>query len=352
MSLSSPSVPAVPDPNVVAANQQGLNTSMLEQVQAASNVNQQTPTGSLTYAQTGTGPNGVPTYTATQTLSPAEQQLLTTMQGTQGTAGTQAGNLLSGANYGAAGSPTPAQAIGDATAGNTKALLGQETSYLNPQFTQQTDQLDTKLRSQGIFPGSPAYTQQMQNLQLNQNQAVTGFLATAEPAAYQQATSSYELPLSMATAEMGVAQPAGIGLTTTPQASGNPADLVGATSSANQANMAAYNAQLNQQNAMLSGLFGLSSAGISGGAGGFGNSMLGSIMAGSDRRIKKHVKQVGTLFDGTPVYRFQYIDGPPAWQIGVMAQDIEKFEPDAVHEISGVKYVDYLKATERAARHG
>jgi hypothetical protein len=275
MSFSSPQVPTVPDPNTVANNQQNLNTQMLEEVQGASNVNQVTPTGSLTYAQTGTGPNGVPTYTATQTLSPAEQNLLTTMQGTQGTAGTQAGTLLKNANY---GGTDPSTTIGDATSGNTKALLGQETSYLNPQFTQQTSQLDSQLRSQGIFPGSPAYTQQMQNLQLNQNQAVTGFLATAEPAAYQQAVSSYELPAQTAESLMGVAQPAGIGLTTTPQASGTPADLVGATSSANSANMAAYNAQLQQQNAMMSGLFGLGGASISGGTGGFGNSMMGSLM--------------------------------------------------------------------------
>jgi hypothetical protein len=350
MSLSSPDVQTVPNPTTTANQQQALNTQTLEELQGVNNVNQVTPTGSLTYAQTGVGANGVPTYTATQTLSPAEQALLTTMQGTQNTAGTQAGNLLSNANYGAPGT-NPATTIGNSTSGETQALLGQETSYLNPQFTQQTNQLQTQLASQGIYPGSPAYTQQMQNLQLNQNQAVTGFLATAEPAAYQQATSSYELPLTMASQEMGLAQPAGVGLTSTPQETSQPANLEGDVASANTANMAAYNAQLAQQNAMMSGLFGLGAASISGGTGGFGNSLLGSALSGSDRRIKKNISRVGTLFDGTPVYRFQYIDGPPAWQIGVMAQDIEKFEPDAVVEIDGIKYVDYLKATERAAHH-
>lgn len=349
MSLSSPDVPSVPNPQVTAQQQQQLNTQTLEGLQAANNTNQVTPTGSLTYTQTGVGPNGIPTYTATQTLSPAEQQLLTTMQGTQTTAGQQAGNLLSGANYGAAGTD-PSKIIGDATSGNTQALLKQETDYLNPQFTQQTNQLDTQLRSQGIFPGSPAYTQQMQNLQLNQNQAVTGFLATAEPQAYQQAVSSYQLPLSMAATELGLAQPAGVGLTSTPQSTMNPANLEGDVASANSANMAAYNAQVNQQNAMMSGLFGLGAAGISGGSAGFGGSLLGSIV-GSDRRIKKNIQRVGTMFDGTPVYRFQYI-GSETWQMGVMAQDIEQFAPNAVHEIDGIKYVDYGVATERAVNHG
>ena len=275
MSFGSPDVPAVPNPQTTANEQQALNTQMLSEVQAASNVNQVTPTGSLTYTQTGTGPNGVPTYTATQKLSPNEQALLDLMQGTQKTAGTQASTLLTNANYGAT---DPSKVIGDATSGNTQALLKQETDYLNPQFTQQTNQLDTKLRSQGIFPGSPAYDQSMQQLQLNQNQAVTGFLATAEPQAYQQAVSSYELPLTLASSELGLSQPAGLGLTTTPQASGQPANLEGDVASANTANMAAYNAKLAQRNAMMSGLFGLGSAAISGGSQGFGGSLLGSLL--------------------------------------------------------------------------
>lgn len=275
MGLGGPNVPAVPNPTDVANQQQQLNLNMLEAVQGASNVNQVTPTGSLTYQQTGTGPGGVPTYTATQTLSPENQQLLNLLQGNQRAAGTQAGQLLAGANYGA---QNPADVIGGATSGNTKALLGQETSYLDPYFTRQTQQLDTQLRSQGIFPGSPAYEQAMQQNQDTQNRAVTNFLTTAEPQAFSQAEQSYMLPASLASQLLGVSQPAGIGLTTTPQASGQPADLTGAVASANQANMAAYNAQMQQQNAMISGLFNLAGAGISGGQGGFGNSLAGSLM--------------------------------------------------------------------------
>jgi hypothetical protein len=350
MSFGAPSPPAVPDPNVVAKNQQQLNLDMLKDVQAASNVNQVTPTGSLTYTQTGVGPDGVPTYTATQKLSDAQQALLNTMQGTQLTAGTQAGNLLSNANYGAAGTD-PSKIIGDATGGNTKALLGQETSYLDPYFTSQTSQLDTKLRNQGIVPGSPAYTQAMQQNQDTQNRAVTNFLSTAEPQAYQQAYQSYMTPLSMAGAELGISNPAGLGLTSTPQASGNPADLVGATSSANAANMAAYQAQVQQQNAMMSGLFGIGGAALSGGTGGFGSSLLGSLVK-SDRHHKNNITQVGSMFDGTPIYRFQYNGLPNVWHIGVMAQDIEEFEPEAVRIINGIKHVDYYKATQRAVDHG
>lgn len=69
----------------------------------------------------------------------------------------------------------------------------------------------------------------------------------------------------------------------------------------------------------------------------------------SDRRLKDDILQVGTLFDGSPVYRYRYRDSP-AFQIGLMAQDVETRTPDAVIEIGGFKAVDYFKATEAAAR--
>lgn len=77
----------------------------------------------------------------------------------------------------------------------------------------------------------------------------------------------------------------------------------------------------------------------------------GAALKTCDRRAKEDISRIGTLFDGTPVYRFRYI-GVPGWEIGVMAQDIEKFNPDAVVEINGVKHVDIKMATERAINRG
>jgi hypothetical protein len=68
----------------------------------------------------------------------------------------------------------------------------------------------------------------------------------------------------------------------------------------------------------------------------------------SDRRLKQDVAAVGALHDGTPIYRFRYV-GDPAMRIGLMADDVEKVVPEAVHLIDGVKFVDYEAATERAA---
>jgi hypothetical protein len=69
----------------------------------------------------------------------------------------------------------------------------------------------------------------------------------------------------------------------------------------------------------------------------------------SDMRLKEDIEQVGTLFDGTPVYGFRY-KGAPAYHIGLMAQDVEKATPDAVLEINGYKAVDYRAATEASRK--
>lgn len=277
MSLSSPTPPTPQDPNAVAATQQGYNVDSGVASQAGSQVNQLTPYGSLTYQQSGTGPSGVPLYTATTSLSPQQQQLLNTLQGTQQTAGNQANSLLTNANY---GGQNPADVVGNMTSGNTQALLDKETSYLNPYFTTQTQQLDTKLRNQGLQPSPSAnpsdpsswgpYERAMNQNAQNQNQSVTGFLAQAEPAAYQQAVSSYGLPLQTAQTLLGDSQPTGPTFQNTPGLTVQPANYTGAVANYNTAQQQAYQNQLQQQNAMMSGLFSIASNGLGGWAkGGF-----------------------------------------------------------------------------------
>jgi len=68
----------------------------------------------------------------------------------------------------------------------------------------------------------------------------------------------------------------------------------------------------------------------------------------SDERLKEEIEPVGKLYDGTSVYRYNYI-GDPTPRIGVMAQEIEKTRPEAVFEVGGFKAVDYGKATDLAA---
>jgi hypothetical protein len=64
----------------------------------------------------------------------------------------------------------------------------------------------------------------------------------------------------------------------------------------------------------------------------------------SDRDYKEDIAVIGKLFDGTPVYRYRY-KGSPRFEIGLMAQDVEKTNPDAVRSVEGVKFVNYDDAT-------
>lgn len=69
----------------------------------------------------------------------------------------------------------------------------------------------------------------------------------------------------------------------------------------------------------------------------------------SDERLKEFIEPVGELYDGTGIYRYHY-KGDPVPRIGVMAQEVEKVNPDAVIDIGGFKAVRYDKATDRAAQ--
>ncbi|MDE2471257.1 MAG: tail fiber domain-containing protein [Bradyrhizobium sp.] len=68
-------------------------------------------------------------------------------------------------------------------------------------------------------------------------------------------------------------------------------------------------------------------------------------LAFSDRRLKDDIQRVGVSDSGFPLYSFRYKwEGPMSRHIGVMAQDVELFRPDAVVETPIGKAVDYRKA--------
>lgn len=84
-----------------------------------------------------------------------------------------------------------------------------------------------------------------------------------------------------------------------------------------------------------------------------GSIIMGGIGAGlsafSDARIKDNIKVIGETFDGQPIYKYNF-KGSPKTEIGLMAQDVEQRDPEAVSEANGIKMVDYDRATEGAER--
>ncbi len=107
-----------------------------------------------------------------------------------------------------------------------------------------------------------------------------------------------------------------------PNQQAQPIDVLG-TAQLQQNNLQANasNKAANQR-ALMGGLFGLGAAAI------------------SDRRAKTDIKRVGQTDDGLPIYTYRYKWGGPV-QMGVMAQEVEKVNPEAVIEIAGLKAVNY-----------
>jgi hypothetical protein len=62
----------------------------------------------------------------------------------------------------------------------------------------------------------------------------------------------------------------------------------------------------------------------------------------SDRRMKCDLEKIGVHPAGIPIYSFRYVGGMQK-VIGVMAQDVEKVVPGAVHHVFDVKFVDYAE---------
>lgn len=326
------SAPSPPDPYQTANAQEGLNKQTAIYQAETNNVNQTTPYGSLTYQQTGTNPDGTPIFSATTAYTPAVQNLFNTDVGTQ-TQMANAANTLA-KNLGSSLSSAPN--LGNSALVNQ--MMGWQNQYMQPIFNQQQAALNSQLANQGISQGSDAYNNAQNLFSRNVNNAYEQAMAQDEGQAYNQALTSYEAPIQTLGTLLGESQPTSSvnqSLINTPQEQIQPADL----ESLVEQN---YAQQLNNYQNTMSGLFSIPSAVLGGWArGGF---------ALSDRRLKRDIDRIGSLNDGTPIYRFRYLNDQ-AMHIGVMAQDIKKTKPDAVFTTpEGFMLVDYELATNDAVR--
>jgi hypothetical protein len=230
--MGKPDAPTPPNPIQTAGLATGTNVSTAIANAFLNDTNQVTPTGSLSYAPTDsyswTDPTTnatytIPRFTATQTLSPAQQAIQSQTQQAQtnlaGMANTQSqriSNMLSTPFDPTGGAPAGGQAgaitgvpsaattfntgapvqtsldtSGLANAGNIVSSYGPSdpTAYaqqvqqalmsqINPQLDIQKANLEQQLSDQGIRPGSQAYNNAMMPLGQQQNnawlQAITG----------------------------------------------------------------------------------------------------------------------------------------------------------------------------------
>jgi hypothetical protein len=248
---SGTSLPSTPDYKAAA-----------EATAAANRVNQVTPYGSLTYAQTGVDAQGNPIYTQTQKLSDAQQQLLNQQNQTSLGLGGSIDKSLGYVNQSLANpfdtSALPAQQINPGQTAQDAIM-----ARLNPQFDRRQAALETQLANQGIARGTEAWNAAQTDLNNARNDATTqaalqgiNLGQQARQQALQEQSFLRSEPINTLNSLRTGAQVSNPTFGATPQG----ANYSNAMGQQYQANLGQYNAGQAQKNAINNGLFGLGSA--------------------------------------------------------------------------------------------
>ena len=338
----APSAPAAPDYRAAAQETAAGNIDAARQATAANRVNQVTPYGNLKYEITGADPYGNPTWTATQTLSPAQQQLLDY----QNQASIGLGALANkGLGYVENMLATPFDTSKLPSTGFNPSQTYQEAymQRLAPQIEMGREQLQQRLANQGIDIGSKAYENAMRMQAQRENDLLAaattqGFNVgqTARQSALQEQAYLRNEPLNTLSAVRTGAQVQGPQfVNSAQQATTAGPDLLGAAGMQYNAQMGDFNARQAAQANLNQGLFGLGGAGI--------------MAAFSDPRTKENIKAIGVMNNGLTLYSFEYKDefkerefGGHGVHVGVMADEVEQVFPYAVRTLDdGYKVVDY-----------
>lgn len=372
--MGKPSAPAPVDPTTVANAQTASNEQTAQFNSTLNNYDTSSPYGSVNWTQSPSGQ-----YTQSTSLSPAEQSIFNQSTSAQSGAlgianqaipqistAMSAGNPyenLPGLQYGAQGGPIQSsvgsQDINQSVNNAANAAYNTETQYLNPQWSQATEQEQSQLANQGLNPNSAAYQNAMTIFGGQENQAYQGaanaavtagnaeqntlygqqlqsgqFANTAEGQQYSQNLNNaqlgnasqqtagqenayaQQLPINEFDALMSSGQVAlpQAGQYTPSQAAST--DVLGAYGLSAQQAQQQYQSQASNYSSTMGGLFNLGSA---------------AIMA-SDRRLKRDIRQIGRHALGVAVYAYRYLwDRPDAPErVGVMAQELQPIRPDLV----------------------
>jgi len=443
--------PAPPNPQQTAAASTSTNVGTAVANAFLGNVNQVTPDGTLTYDQTGshkwfdpyTGQSyNIPTFTATQTLSPQQQAIQNQNKGAQLNLATIANNqsgflkdylgkpadtsnapgLISNPNLSTTIGGGYNTNFGKDIGGSFTNNVDLATSYQGADDfsadrqrvedalwqrgassrAQEDEALRTRLLNSGLREGSAAWNAEMERLGRQVADERTGVLLAGgqeqsrlvnlarDAAAFgnesKLAGATFGNQSSLQQAQFGSQQQqaqnaAGLAQTQF----GNNAALQGGTfqnqarSQALQEAYAARNQPINEISALLSGsqvsqpnfvntnqptipttdvagiinqnyqnqigAYGQQQAGLGGLISGLGQAG-GMLLGLSDERAKKDKKKVGEA-KGMGLYEFRYKGEPKTKpkHVGLMAQEVEKKMPSAVHTgKDGLKRVDYGKA--------
>ena len=259
----SASTPPAPDYTAAANATAAGNLKAAQTAAAANRVNQYTPYGSLTYQEAGTDSQGNPLWSATTSLSPDQQQLLSI----------GLGNLQNqGLNYvqNMISQPFDTSNIAQIGINPGETYSDAIMRQLNPQIQQDRTQLTQSLANQGVMPGSQAYNEAMRvqgnkEAQLR-DQAITSGMGVglqANQQGFNQASYIRNEPINTLNAIRSGSQVTNPAFTSVPQqATTGGADILGATQAGYNSALAGANAQNAANAGMQGGLFQLGSAAI------------------------------------------------------------------------------------------
>ncbi len=329
--MRSQSPPPAPDPAKQIEAQTAANRDTAVAQTQLNMVDQDTPYGSLTYEQTGTYDDGTPKFRATTGLTPEQQGLLDQQNefgGIVNAIGIDQAKMLGGH----LGNP-----VDLSTASIDDAILERYMPRFNEYEQEARDRLETMLVNKGIRVGDAAYADAVRDHDRNFGDKHNQLMIDARGKTVQEILAERNQPINEITALLSGGQVTAPNFTSTPQTGIEGVNVAGINQQGYQNQLNRFKYEQDQKNAMMGGIAGLGSAAL----------QSGWMM--SDERVKEDVKKIGKLDSGLPVYSFKY-KGSPLQEMGVMAQDVEKVQPEAVAMTdSGYKAVDYGAVADAAA---
>lgn len=191
---------------------------------------------------------------------------------------------------------------------------------LAPQFSQQTEDLETRLQNQGLSVGSEAYQRAMSDLQNTQNAALNQAAYSSVLNGQQAFSNSLQDSINSASFSnnarvLPISEIQSL-LANSPtgyQVAMNKYNIGSSAYDQMYTQQHAYNTQRDNNLKQTIGATGQFLALL------------------SDKELKENLKKVGKLDNGLTVYLFNYI-GDKTPRIGLIAQEVQKVKPDAVVE--------------------
>lgn len=315
------------------------------------------PAGSQEYTNTGIDPaTGAPMYRQDIKLDPQLEGIYRGQLGQQGQLTDAANpyiNQIQGMQpFSLSGLPNMSTNFDDLRKSQGDALYKQQTAFLDPQFKQSEDALRSRMANQGIVEGSEAANNAMGDFNRGKefsygqarDKAITGAGQEADRAFGMQSQARNQMLSEMLTQRglpfQELSQLQGLaGKVNLPQFEGMsqvgaaPADITSAMNNQYQGQVDTYNAKKQSQNANLQTA-----------------ATIAAMFAMSDVRAKDDIEPYGELPDGTPLFSYTY-KGDTKPQIGVLAQEVETRDPQAVRmRPDGYKEVNYARVLSSALR--